>query len=286
MPTAVRCGIAKVYLDTRKMGFLIKHGLRSQLRMIRYALIPDSVWKRMKWLHFLGRIEEKVPGPLTYNQDGLASKHNCDFMKDARFVKAYAAGKATGSWGDSDIHWRAHVVCWAAQKGMVLEGDFVECGVNKGGLASVVLHYTELYKTSRKFYLLDTYNGLVDRYLSKEEKERDAHAVGYEECYEAVKRTFSDFSNVVVVKGAVPETLKEVTAKKIAFLSIDMNCVEPEIAAAEYFWDRLSSGAVVVLDDYGWSGHILQKEAFDLFAAARGVQVLSLPTGQGVIIKP
>lgn len=240
----------------------------------------------MKWLHPLARIEEKVPGPLTYNQDGLASKHNCDFIKDERFAKAYAAGKATGSWGDSDIHWRAHVVCWAAKKGMSLEGDFVECGVNKGGLASVVLNYTELYKTPRKFYLLDTYNGLVERYLTEEEKARDAHAEGYEECYEAVKRTFSGFPNVVIVKGAVPETLEQVPAEKIAYLSIDMNCVEPEIAAAEYFWNRLSSGAVVVLDDYGWSGHSLQKAAFDHFAAERGVQVLSLPTGQGVIIKP
>jgi len=259
---------------------------RNLFRAIRRALIPDLVWRKMKWLHFFARIEEKVDGPLTYNQDGLASTHNCDFIKDVHFSKAYAAGKATGSWGNSDVHWRAHVVCWAAKKGMALDGDFVECGVNKGGLASAVLHYTELYKTSRKLYLLDTYNGLVARYLTEDEKRRDSNADGYEECYDAVKRTFSDFPNVIIVKGAVPETLKEVNASKIAFLSIDMNCVEPEIAAAEYFWSRLSSGAVIVLDDYGWSGHILQKEAFDRFAVERGVQVLSLPTGQGVIIKP
>jgi len=258
----------------------------STLRSVRRALIPNSIWRKMWWLHPLSRIEERVSGPLTYNQDGLASKHNCDFISDERFSKAYAAGKATGSWGNSEVHWRAHVVCWAAQKGMALEGDFVECGVNKGGLASTVLQYTELYKTTRKFFLLDTFNGLVERYLTEDEKKRDAHAVGYEDCYDAVRRTFSGFPNAVIIKGAVPETLKEVTARKIAFLSIDMNCVEPEIAAAEYFWERLSSGAVIVLDDYGWAGHILQKHAFDHFASERGVQVLSLPTGQGIIIKP
>ncbi|MDZ4202902.1 MAG: TylF/MycF/NovP-related O-methyltransferase [Gallionella sp.] len=268
------------------MNINLKSRLRAILRGVRRTLIPDSVWKRVTWFHFFTQINEKVPGPLTYNQDGLASKHNCDFIHDERFSHAYAAGKATGSWGRSEVHWRAHVVCWAAQKGMSLEGDFVECGVNKGGLASAVMHYTELYKTTRKFYLLDTFNGLVERYLTADEKRRDAGAVGYEECFEAVKRTFSGFPNAVIVKGAVPETLKEVTAKKIAFLSIDMNCVEPEIAAAEYFWERLSSGAVMVLDDYGWSGHILQKKAFDRFAFERGVQVLSLPTGQGIIIKP
>lgn len=238
------------------MCFTSGYGLHHKLRLIRQYIIPNAVWYRLKWFHFLGRVREKVDGPLTYNQDGLASRHNCDFINDVHFANAYAAGKSTGSWGGSEVHWRAHVICWAAQKGMSIEGDFVECGVNKGGLASVVLNYTELYKTTRKFYLLDTYNGLVERYLSEEEKKQGVTAGGYEECFDAVKRTFSDFPNVVLVKGAVPETLIEVKANKIAFLSIDMNCVVPEIAAAEYFWNRLSSGAIIVLDDYGWTGHI------------------------------
>ncbi len=72
----------------------------------------------------------------------------------------------------------------------------------------------------------------------------------------------------------------------MAYLSIDMNCVLPEIAAAEHFWERMPSGAVTVLDDYGWNLHEQQKAAFDAFAAKRGVSVLSLPTGQGLIFKP
>ena len=65
-----------------------------------------------------------------------------------------------------------------------------------------------------------------------------------------------------------------------------MNCAVPEIAAAEYFWDKLVSGAVIVLDDYGWVCHIEQKLAFDEFASRKNVQVLVLPTGQGLIFKP
>ena len=34
-----------------------------------------------------------VHGPLTYNQDGLATRHNCDFMKDELFMEAYTVGK-------------------------------------------------------------------------------------------------------------------------------------------------------------------------------------------------
>ncbi|MDO9264555.1 MAG: TylF/MycF/NovP-related O-methyltransferase [Desulfosalsimonadaceae bacterium] len=253
-----------------------------KLRIIRPKLIPNPIWRKIKSL----KNYKLVPGPLTYNQDGLATRHNADFIQNERFRRAYALGKATGSWGKVDVHWRAHVACWAAQKGLSVEGDFVECGVNRGGLARTVLDYVDLCSTSRKFFLLDTFEGLVDRYISEDERKLGIRQGGYEDCFEDVKRRFEPFQNVVLIRGAVPETLSAVTSDHIAYLSIDMNCVAPEIAAAEYFWPKLSSGAVIVLDDYGWSKHIMQKQAFDSFAEAHGVQVLSLPTGQGIMIKP
>jgi hypothetical protein len=65
-----------------------------------------------------------------------------------------------------------------------------------------------------------------------------------------------------------------------------MNSATPERAALEFFWDKLVSGASVILDDYGWKGCEAQKNAADQFAALRGVRVLALPTGQGLLIKP
>jgi O-methyltransferase len=53
-----------------------------------------------------------------------------------------------------------------------------------------------------------------------------------------------------------------------------------------FFWDKLVKGGVMILDDYGFPGHINQKKAFDQFAFERGVQILYLPTAQGIIIKP
>lgn len=228
---------------------------------------------------------ELVQGPLTYNQDGLASCHNADFTKDKLFMESYELGKNTGSWGGSDIHWRAFVACWAANKAKTLEGDFVECGVNKGGLARTVIHYVDFNHLGKTFYLLDTFAGLSEKYISPEELARGIQPGGYEECYDAVTKTFREFS-VKIIRGTVPDTLPEVKAQKVCYLSIDMNCALPEIAAAEFFWDKLVSGAVVVLDDYGWTSHYEQKRHFDRFALARGVQVLPLPTGQGLIIKP
>lgn len=227
---------------------------------------------------------ELVAGPLTYNQDGLATIHSVAFIDDPRFREAYLQGKGTGSWGEANIQWRAYVACWAADKAKHLEGDFVECGVNRGGMARTVIDYVDFSRLNKKFYLLDTFNGLCEKYLSAGEKARDSHWE-YEECYEAVKDTFRDF-NVEIIRGTVPDTLPQVDARRVSFLSLDMNCALPEIAAAEFFWDKLVSGAVMVLDDYGWPDHAEQRIAFDRFAASKQVRVLPLPTGQGLIFKP
>jgi O-methyltransferase len=225
-------------------------------------------------------------GKATYNQDGLATTHIAPFMEDPRFLEAYEAGKSTGSWTFGDLHWRAHVVCWAAERAVSLPGDFVECGVNRGGYALTVIKYLNFDTLDKTFYLLDTYEGLAERYISPEEKARGVRVGEYEPCYDAVVRTFGAHPNAKVIKGVVPETLPSVDTDCVAFLSLDMNTRDPEIAAAEHFWEMLSSGAAIVLDDYGWRKHREQQRAFDDFARKRGVQVLALPTGQGLILKP
>jgi hypothetical protein len=252
-------------------------------------VVPRSV--RMRLIKGINRasgnyLSRPLYGKATYNQDGLATTHTAPFLDDARFLDAYEAGKSTGSWTFGDLHWRAHVVCWAAERGASLPGDFVECGVNRGGYALTVIKYVSFDTLDKRFYQLDTYEGLAERYISSEERERGVRVGEYEPCYDAVVRTFGEYPNVEIIRGAVPETLPQVDTDSVAFLSLDMNTRDPEIAAAEYFWDRLASGAAIVLDDYGWRKHREQQRAFDDFANRRAVQVLALPTGQGLILKP
>jgi hypothetical protein len=265
---------------------------RWQLEPIRQQMrdvVPRSV--RMRLIKGINRasgnyLSRPLYGKATYNQDGLATTHSAPFMDDPRFNDAYEAGKATGSWTFGDLHWRAHVVCWAADRGASLPGDFVECGVNRGGYALTVFKYLSFEKLPKDFYLLDTYEGLAERYISPEEEDRGVRVGEYEPCYDAVVRTFSPYPNAKIIRGVVPETLGLVETDRVAFLSLDMNTRDPEIAAAEHFWEKLTSGAAIVLDDYGWRKHREQQRAFDDFAKRRGVQVLALPTGQGLILKP
>ncbi len=226
-----------------------------------------------------------------YNNDGLFTKHNCDFMSDPFIQECFNIQANTNGEQHDPHYWRTYIYLWAGKRQMALDGDFVECGVCKGGSARALIHYTDFGKCPKKFYLFDTYAGLLPSHVTEEEKALEALGqrpkYEYEPCIEQVKATFQPFRNVIIVQGAVPESLPNFPEEaKVSFISIDMNCVIPEIAAANFFWDKMVSGAIMLLDDYGWWGHIMQKEGFDKFAHEKGVEVLSLPTGQGLIIKP
>jgi O-methyltransferase len=220
-----------------------------------------------------------------FAEDGLSTIHNCDFLKDPRFQRALSCAEKTDSWHGWPMRWRAYIVCWCAEWAMHIPGDFVECGVNRGGYARMILEYVTFETSGKRMFLFDTFRGFSDTHLLPEEQHLK-ESYSYSDCLTAVKRTFSGLRSVDIVPGTVPETLAMRTIEHCAYLSIDMNCVQPEIAAAEYFWDKMSSGGVIVLDDYGQTAHIAQKLAFDDFARARGVSILSLPTSQGLIFKP
>lgn len=255
------------------------------------ALKLEQVKAIVYALYAAGHLQTATPaapeGALpTYDQDGLLTIHSADFMRDPRFIEAYSRGVAAGG-GDHRWHWRVHVALWAAAHARGLSGDFVECGVNRGFLSSAIMKYLDWNTLGKRFFLLDTFHGLDDRFISDEEKAagRSSAYRGYSECFEQTRTNFEEFQNVILIRGPVPLTLNDVDSDRVCYLHLDMNCAPPELAALEFFWDRLVPGAIVLLDDYGCFGHLFQKRAVDGFAAERGVLILSLPTGQGMILK-
>ncbi len=230
---------------------------------------------------------------ITYSNDLLYTYHNADFLKNPLFIESYNLGKATDGGTllkDYDIEWRIHVLCWAAKHAINLEGDFADCGVHTGIFARAVVNYVDFNKYSKKYYLLDTFNGLSDKYSTEEEMKRNS-SMGYDKedselLYNQVKENFKDY-NVNIIRGTVPETLVNVDSDKICFLSLDMNCVAPEIAALEFFWPKMVSGGIIIFDDYGYANESNdQKMAHDKFAKSKNVEILTLPTCQGLLIKP
>ena len=93
-----------------------------------------------------------------YDQDGLRSVQNHEFMGDPSFRKAYERGvRATEQ--DYQWLWRVHVGLWVAKCAGRVAGDFVECRVNRGFLSSGVMDYLDWGSLGKHVYLLDTFKG-------------------------------------------------------------------------------------------------------------------------------
>jgi O-methyltransferase len=258
------------------------------------SVVPATVYDGMALTK--QRLSAALDATPDYSNDGMRLYNkSLDFLSDPQFVRAYQAGMQTGhhicraKGSDDDIHneYRVYICCWAAWSGLKLEGDFVECGVNTGITSVAICTWLDFGKRPKQFYLFDTYRGIpLDQATTSElpRKVRENEDY-YEECFDLAKSNFAPWPNCVLVRGRVPDTLVRHPIPTVAYLHLDMNIAAPEIAAIEHFWPRLVTGALVVLDDYGFTCYRPQKDAMDAWAARAGTMIATLPTGQGLIVK-
>jgi O-methyltransferase len=259
---------------------------------------PDKLPRAVALEYDLGEIVYSVGAlpqllPYSFNGAGLRLFGKLPgFLNDPAFERANAravtnAGPKARNSGD--LRWHVHVALWAASHAARLEGDFVECGVDTGMLSTAICEWLDFGRQDRDFWLFDTFAGIPDEQMTDAERAGIGgwhNRESYQECFAEAQASFAEWPRCHLIRGAVPDSLSAFpNGGRVAYLSIDMNIVLPEIAAIRFFWDRLVPGAVVLLDDYGWATHASQQAAFDAFAAEHGVAILNLPTGQGIIIR-
>ena len=218
------------------------------------------------------------------------------FRADPAFAAAFADVQGSIAYdqyrGPDGIAWRLNTVCWAAKCAMRVGGDFVECGVFKGDMAWVVLNTLATHSPVPRFYLYDSFEGFSDRYSTPDDFPLNPGFLEFanneyrkQGLYEEVRDRFAPFQNVRVVKGFLPEALDIECPQRIGYLHVDLNSPRAELAVLERLFPRVVPGGVVVFDDYGWKLFEKQKTAEDEFMAARGYDILELPTGQGLVVK-
>ena len=241
-----------------------------------------------------------------YVDDGLMSNHVTDFLYDEKFMNAYKEGKKTGAlknWPveylsefySGDIHYRAYIACYFAKYCSKLEGDFVECGVGKGLLSKTIVSYLNFAKINKNFFLFDTFEGIPIHQGKDSEIEmmNFLNKIYYNEYsgkegnyYNDVCKTFLNYPNVKIIKGIIPESFKDISINKVSYLSIDMNNAFAEIEAIKFFWNKIINHGIILLDDYAYGEEFSeQKRSWDKFIKDKNHEILTLPTGQGLIIK-
>ncbi len=158
--------------------------------------------------------ESVPPGPNQYNQDGAHHHPQPWLHRSPTFKAAYQRGVAAAGT-DYSWHWRVHIGLWAAAIAWKLPGDFVECGVNRGFLSSAIMQFLYWDRLGKQFYFLDTFRGIDERYVSDEElasgimeKSKAAIDSGFYVVGSSVRANFSEWKNIRIIEGAIPETLQ------------------------------------------------------------------------------
>ncbi|SNS23634.1 Macrocin-O-methyltransferase (TylF) [Belliella buryatensis] len=153
-----------------------------------------------------------------------------------------------------------------------IDGDFVECGVWKGGsVMAMILKLQKLEVENRRIWLYDTFEGMTapqqedqkydgtsaSQLLEKDiERKSNVWAV----CHlEEVIKNISSLSypkNLInYVKGPVEKTLNKEVPKKISLLRLDTDWYESTKVELDILFPKLVNGGVLIIDDYGhWKG--------------------------------
>ncbi len=206
------------------------------------------------------------------------------FMEDPRFLEIndrHAGLLPLANW-----HWNLSTALWAVRQAKDVPGDFVELGVFKGHTSLFCAEYVEFQTWPRRWWLYDTFDGIPDDQVAKGWEERNKNL--YQDgafSFEEVRDRFAAYPNISVIKGRVPEVLAGNSPDTIAFMHIDMNNPTAEIGALDALFERVSSGGVILFDDFCWATAKAQFDAETKWFAERGLHVLPLPTGQGLFVK-
>lgn len=162
-----------------------------------------------------------------------------------------------------------------------VKGAFAELGVYKGETARMI-HEMD---NTRKFYLLDTFQGFDNKDLQFEDLNDEKYSPGHfsDTTIDTVKKFIDGNENLVFVPGYFPESIVNIKEEHFAFVHLDADLYKPTLAALNYFYPRLSPGGLLLIHDYNhtWAG---LRQAVDEFLLTIPENPVELSDWQGSIM--
>lgn len=166
-----------------------------------------------------------------------------------------------------------------------LPGDLAECGCYTGASAFFIAQAS----THGKLYLFDSFQGLSipgakDKSIAADVMPWSAGDLRTSEA--TLRHNLARYDSIEVLGGWIPERFGDVADCQFRLVHIDVDLYQPTRDSLEFFFPRMVKGGFIVMDDYGFKNCPGATRAADELAAARGIGILLLTTGQGVITKP
>ena len=158
-----------------------------------------------------------------------------------------------------------------------VKGDFVECGVWRGGNLIIFQKYIDKFKLKKKIYAYDTFEGmsepetidktydekkaiyLLSRLKNRNIKKKNNILLAYSPKNDVIKnfKNFTGSDNLKCIKGKVENTLKikKNLPKKIAILRLDTDWYKSTKIELEKLYPLVQKNGIIIIDDYGyWKG--------------------------------
>lgn len=142
-------------------------------------------------------------------------------------------------------------------------GDFVECGVWKGGNVIIAKKFFDSVEDVRNFFCYDTFEGMTE---PGEFDGGKAHRnwQGEAKCEAGLDEVISEFQyhnllddRIKFIKGDVRKTLldEKNLPNSISVLRLDTDFYDSTLIELELLYPRLTTGGYLIVDDYGhWQG--------------------------------
>ena len=217
------------------------------------------------------RITSKVYPRYKFSEFGRS------FLLDEEFLRYYESFMDPGNYHSLDRRYALDqlmkVVCH-------LEGDTAECGAHHG--ASSYLICRRIAGLRKQHHVFDSFEG-----LSAPGKEDGTYWTSgvFATSDEVIRARLKEFDFVVIYKGWLPARLHEVGDRQFCFVHIDVDLFQPTLDSVRFFYPRMIAGGMIICDDYGFESCPGARQAMDSFFSDKPEPVVSLPTGQGLIIK-
>lgn len=138
-------------------------------------------------------------------------------------------------------------------KAHAILGDVVEFGCYVG--TTSVFIAKEIEKTEKTLWLYDSFEGLPEK--SKQDENSLGEVFKKGELYSSKKQLINNLKKAnlktipKITKGWFCDLTKEQMPEKISFAFLDGDYYASILDPLKLIWDNLSSGAIIIVDDYG-----------------------------------
>lgn len=172
-----------------------------------------------------------------------------------------------------------------------IPGDFVECGVWKGGsMMAIAETLVQLGITDRQLYLYDTFTGMTAptkedldslnrdaaTQLKQEAANKTESVVWAYSTLEEVKNNIASIQypseNIHFIEGDILQTVPAIIPQQIALLRLDTDWYVSTKHEMIHLYPKLIHLGVLIIDDYGfWKG---SRQAVDEYIQENKIQIL------------